>query len=39
MINNQFNDRGQIPLYTLLRLVKSSQLIEILLKVSNIDNK
>ena len=37
VINTQFNDRGQTPLYVLLRFGKSSQLIDILLKVPYID--
>jgi len=37
MINNQFNNFFQTPLYVLLRFGKSSQLIDILLNVPNID--
>jgi len=37
MVNNEVNDRGQTPLYVLLRFGKSSQLIDILLNVPNID--
>jgi hypothetical protein len=36
VINTQVNDRGQTPLYVLLRFGKSSQLIDILLKVPDI---